>query len=103
MPKNERRNITYVDPLFTRPSNVKDMQQHAPDSSGGMLITGTLGATPNVQVPSSSVPWPTSMQIVEQIMKTQPDGSHTVDVIVRIGDVTGAINYNVRVSLMPLA
>lgn len=98
MPKNERRNVTYVDPLFTRPNNVRDMQQHAPDSSGGMLITGSLGAVPNVETPGN-VAYPTSMQIIEQIMKTNPDGTHTVDVIVEINDIVGAINYNVRVSL----
>lgn len=99
MPKNERRNVTYVDPLFNKPSNVRDMIQSTPDASGGMLITGGGQAVPNVQTPSGSAPWPTSMQIVEQTMKTNPDGTHTVDVIVEIGDVSGAINYNVRVSL----
>jgi hypothetical protein len=41
---------------------------------------------------------PSYMTIVEQIVRTAPDGTQVVDVVVDIEDINGAIRYDVRIT-----
>jgi hypothetical protein len=101
MPKNERRNVTYIDPLFNNPPNVKDLAHGAPEASGGALIMGpgdTYHDIPTTSIPNTTVSWTNSLVVASQTIRTSLTGVHTVEVVLDLPDEVGVTNYNVRLN-----
>lgn len=54
--------------------------------------------TPEVIVSSTAPPPPTSIAIISQSVKTSPDGRQVINVVIEVPDVSGVLNYDVRVT-----
>jgi len=72
-----------------------------PDTEGNVFqddtqedeLAGTADATDDEALDA-----PSFMEIVEQVIRTAPDGRQVVDVVLEIEDIEGSIKYDVRVT-----
>src|SRR5574338_45643 len=112
MAKRERTKIVYVDPLFYVPPGVEyrskkeipggtepvdpDFNPDEMDGSVGEPFEPTpTGVDP---APSGKLATPTSFRVVEQVLRVNKNGNTVVDLIVEVGDVKGATDYEFRVT-----
>lgn len=66
-----------------------DIQTETFDDEGSELDEDGVGFELDV---------PGTFEVVSQTVRTGPDGSQVVDVVIEIEDVNGAVNYEVRMS-----
>lgn len=77
------------DVVFTDETNQIDIQTQTDEDDNSDLDEdgGDDGSTP-----------PNSIQIVQQTVRTAPDGRQVVDIVIEVEDVPGALNYDIRVT-----
>jgi hypothetical protein len=70
---------------------------------GSSTDDGTVVDTPNIPLDDDGegaevLPTPQWMQIIDQQVRIAPDGKAVVDVVIELEDVTGATEYDVRMT-----
>jgi hypothetical protein len=75
----------------------------ADDVIDGSSDSGGISDTPNVSTDDDGegvevLPTPQWMTIVDQQVRIAPDGKAVVDVVIELEDVTGATEYDVRIT-----
>lgn len=100
-----------IDPRFNIPPGVVDMRYKETDAPSDSVssgapesgIPGGSGEPFPTETPGrvSDLPIPNSITVVEQIIKTAPDGTTLVDVIIEVEDSNAFVTqYDVRVTLI---
>ncbi len=106
MAKRERTKDIYVDPMFYVPPGVEfktkkevpgGTEPEDPDNLDAFTgAPGDIGgADPG---PGGALATPTTFTVVEQIVRITTNGQAVVDLVVEVGDVPGATNYEFRVT-----
>jgi hypothetical protein len=84
-----------VSPIFNLPDGLLDYEYE-----DFYNPTGFVDYDDEVLVdeqPIGGLPTPNALTVVEQIIRTLPDGSQVVDVVVEVDDVEGAVKYEFRI------
>lgn len=68
------------------------------DPSDSLGIDDEDGGDLNEDFSNDILDPPGSMEIVSQTVRTAPDGRQVVDIIIDVEDVSGALNYEVRIT-----
>lgn len=86
----------------TRISTSPDVEQDVPDPDADIDVQVDTLADDDSQLDEDSehdeLDVPGYLSVVSQTIRTGPDGNMVVDVVIDVGEVPGAVNYEVRVT-----
>lgn len=74
--------------------NASDIYLGESDNAIGFSIVDDDSST--VDEGDATLDAPTTLDIISQSVRTMPDGTQVVDIIINIGDVIGAQSYEIR-------
>lgn len=107
-----------LDPQFFLPPDVVDVRvgrasdpveddgvtfDDVVDADDAFVEDGEIADTPNIPTDDDGegaemLPTPQWMNIIDQQVRIAPDGKAVVDVVIELEDVTGATEYDVRIT-----
>jgi len=95
-----RKNEILIDSRFFVPNNIVDVRFSEDidvnDSYSGYGDSSSVDITPTSPISTTTLPTPNvNFDIISQTIKTAPDGTQTVDVVIELPSVPGA-EYEVR-------
>lgn len=111
MDQVKSNNIVSPDKSFNnkRASLPRDLKTNPTDNSSSVVVISSpidpnINPSQNVGLPVPSInnnippDTPTILSVVSQTVSHKPDGTSTIDVVLKVSDINGASEYDVRVA-----